>query len=249
MSTVHQSPANGSGLTVCCKRPPLELPRGDRITITGPVTCAGALRDVGLQGATGAGCNVITDLGQCILEAGHTPVLGAAGARRAHPLAPGHAFPPAPYLRPDVPIPSPFDQPDAYLGRLVDYHEQQVLALRRLAAELGVELPGTLTVWRPWRLEPVPGVHQSVMLPAGATISHVSSSTPWATKEAGVLLWLEVPLVSDPAVFPTHRYVELATDDARPPVGTESWLGDVLLYGHDPDPWTGTVFRCYLIDA
>ena len=38
--TVHACPPEGSGLTPCCQRPPLELPRTDRMTSEpGDVTC------------------------------------------------------------------------------------------------------------------------------------------------------------------------------------------------------------------
>jgi hypothetical protein len=42
IEVVHHCPVNPSGLTPCCRRTPLELPRTDRLTIkTGEVTCAG----------------------------------------------------------------------------------------------------------------------------------------------------------------------------------------------------------------
>lgn len=151
----------------------------------------------------------------------------------------------------DLAIPSAADNPGAYLGRLIAYHEHQVLALRRLAAELGIDLPGFLTVWRPWRLEVMPGVHQSVMLPAGARLGYVSSRNHEAVagEVHGVVLWLEVPLVTDPLDVVTHRYVQLLPEAAHRPPDTGGWLGDVLVYGFGDEPWDGTVFRCYEVEG
>lgn len=40
-AVVHECPSTGSGLTRCCRRPVLELPRGDRLTgQPGWVTCS-----------------------------------------------------------------------------------------------------------------------------------------------------------------------------------------------------------------
>lgn len=153
-----------------------------------------------------------------------------------------------------LPIPSAIDDPATYLARLIAYHEEQVLALRRLAIECGVELPLGLYLWRPWRLELTPGVHQSVMLPPGATIDCISSGSGSLAYEGtelrqGVILWLNVPLVTDPLLPVTHRYVQLLPDDAHRPDDAGAWLGDVLVYGVGTDPWDGTVFRCYEVSA
>jgi hypothetical protein len=153
-----------------------------------------------------------------------------------------------------LPLPEPSDGPEVYLARCIAYHEQQLVALQRLAAQLGVELPLGAHVWRPWRLELLPGVHQSVMLPAGATIGHVSSGAGSLASEgcdvrAGVVLWLEVPLVTDPASSPTHRYVQLLPESVHVPPSSQGWLGDVLVYGVGSEPWDGIVFRCYEVEA
>lgn len=152
-----------------------------------------------------------------------------------------------------VPLPDASAGPDEYLARCIAYHEQQLVALHRLAALLDVELPLGARVWRPWRLELLPGVYQSVMLPQGATIGHVSAG-PGALNvhgSSGILLWLEVPLVTDPASAPTHRYVVVLPADAHPPLplADGGWLGDCLVYGHGTEPWDGTVFRCYEVEA
>ncbi|MEW2424848.1 hypothetical protein AB0911_30410 [Streptomyces nigra] len=43
ITTVHECPPAGSGLTPCCGRPPFELPHSDRMTSESEdVTCAGA---------------------------------------------------------------------------------------------------------------------------------------------------------------------------------------------------------------
>lgn len=153
-----------------------------------------------------------------------------------------------------IPIPSAVDDPAGYLGKLVAYHEEQILALRRLAVLAGVELPLGLYLWRPWRLELLPGVHQSVMLPPGATIDGISTGSGSLAYEGaelrqGVILWLQVPLVVDPIAPITHRYVQLLPDEAHAPPDTERWLGDVLVYGVGAEPWDGTVFRCYEVPA
>lgn len=41
---VHACPPEGSGLTPCCGRTPFELPYSDRMTLTGLVTCVGAIQ-------------------------------------------------------------------------------------------------------------------------------------------------------------------------------------------------------------
>jgi len=38
---IHQCPATGAQLTPCCQQSPFDLPRYDRMTVTGRVTCNG----------------------------------------------------------------------------------------------------------------------------------------------------------------------------------------------------------------